>query len=351
MITTRDRDEFLVSTVIKLIKRKALPNLKKVIAKTHSADIARWFPHLRPEEKTLLFELLIKEARMGEVMSELHSEDRLLFIETIESAVTVEVFHSMPADDVSNILAELSDGQQEELLKLIKGKASEDLEQLLQHEEKTAGYIMTPNFLALSENTTAAEATDHIREMVDVEMVFYVYVIDAENRLKGVISLRQLVTTRPDTPLKALMTLRVYSVHTNTPQEEVAHVVGRYNLLAVPVIDESDGLVGIVTIDDVIDVIREENTEDMLKMAGTGDVDIASRSVFKNTRARLPWLLASFAGGLIAVYLIALFEGQLGQLVALEGVSPRHPNATPFSAGCPEQTKLQNMKPVSPYSR
>ena len=152
-----------------------------------------------PKMKTLLFDLLIKEARMGEVMSELHSEDRLLFIETIESAVTVEVFHSMPADDVSNILAELSEEQQEELLKLIKGKTSEDLEELLQYEEKAAGYIMTPNFLALSENTTAAEATDHIREMVDVEMVFYVYVIDAENRLKGVISLRQLVTTKPET--------------------------------------------------------------------------------------------------------------------------------------------------------
>ena len=165
MITTRDRDEILVSTVIKL---KAMPNLEKVIAKTHAADIARWFLHLRPEEKTLMFELLIREARMGEVMSELHSEDRLLFIETIQSAVIVDVFHSMPTDDVSNILAELSEEQQVELLKLIKGKALENLEQLPQYEEKTVGYIMTPNFLALSENTTAAEATAHIREIVDV---------------------------------------------------------------------------------------------------------------------------------------------------------------------------------------
>ena len=322
MITTRDRDEILISTVIKFIKRNATPNLQNMIGKTHSADIAHLFPHLRPEEKSVLFNILIKAKRMGEVMSELNSEDRNFFIQTTDPLVTAEVLHSMPADDVNDILADLSEDEREELLKLIKGKASEDLEQLLQYEEKTAGHIMTPNFFALSEDTTAAKATERIREMADVEMVFYVYVIDEENRLKGVISLRQLVTTKPDTPLKNLMTTRIYTVYTSTLQEEVARVVARYNLLAVPVIDDAEGLVGIVTIDDVIDVIREENTEDMLKMAGTGDVNIASKSVFKNTRARLPWLFASFVGGLIAVYMIGRFEGQLAQLAALAAFIP-----------------------------
>ena len=288
MMNTRDRDEIFISTVIKLIKRKAIPNLKNVIAKTHSADIAPWFPRLRPGEQITLFDLLIQEERMGEVLNELNSEERDFFIEATAAPVLVDILHTMPADDVSAILASLSEAQQEELLKLIKGKASENLEQLLQYKEKTAGYIMTPNFFAAPEETTAAAAVERIREMVDVEMVFYVYVVDEENRLKGVISLRQLVATKSDTPLKDLMTTRVYTVYTHTPQEEVAQVVARYNLLAVPVLDDTDGLVGIVTIDDVVDVIREENTEDVLKMAGTGDVDIASKSVLRNTRARLP---------------------------------------------------------------
>lgn len=219
-----------------------------------------------------------------------------------------DIFHAMPADDLGDILADLPEEKVQQLLKLIKGKTSEHVEQLLQFEEKTAGYIMTPNFLALTEETTAATATDRIRELADIEMVFYVYVVADENQLTGVISLRQLVTTKPNTPLRDLMTTRVFSVHPNTPQEEVAHVVARYNLLAVPVIDDSVRLIGIVTIDDVIDVIREENTEDMLKMACTGDVNIASRSIFKNTRARLPWLLASFAGGLVAVYVIGFLR-------------------------------------------
>ena len=125
---------------------------------------------------------------MGEVLNELNSEERDFFIETTAAPVLVDVLHSMPADDVSAILASLPEAQQEKLLKLIKGKASENLEQLLQYEEKTAGYIMTPNFFAAPEETTAATAVELIRGMVDVEMVFYVYVVDEENRLKGVIS-------------------------------------------------------------------------------------------------------------------------------------------------------------------
>ena len=149
---------------------------------------------------------------MGEVLNELNSEERDLFIETTEAPILADVLHTMPADDVSAILASLPEARQEELLKLIKGKASENLEQLLQYEEKTAGYIMTPNFFAASEETTAAATVERIREMVDVEMVFYVYVVDEENRLKGVISLRQLVATKSDTPLKNLMATRVYTV-------------------------------------------------------------------------------------------------------------------------------------------
>ncbi len=184
---------------------------------------------------------------------------------------------------------------------------------------------MSPNYFALLQETTAAEATEMIRELTEVEMppiTFYVYVVDEENELKGVLSLRQLVQTKPETPLKNLMTPHLYTVHTDMSQETVARAVARYNLLAIPVINSIGQLVGVVTIDDVVDVIREENTEDMLKMAGTGDLDITSRSIFRNTRARLPWLLASFGGGLLAVYIIGIFETQLKEIAALAAFIP-----------------------------
>ena len=259
---------------------------------------------------------------MGEVLRDLNSADISEFVEETDPPVVASILHTVPADDVTRILSDLPAEKKGELLNLIEGATSEDVERLLEYEEKTAGAIMTPNFFALSEETTAAEATERIRELADIEMVFYVYVVDEENKLKGVLSLRQLVATKPDTPLKDLMTSHLYSVHTDMLQEEVARAVARYNLLAIPVVNSIGQLVGIVTIDDVVDVIREENTEDMLKMAGTGTLDITSRSIFRNTRARLPWLLASFVGGLLALYVIDIFEAQLKEIAALAAFIP-----------------------------
>ena len=322
IITTHDVDELFISTIVRLIQRRAFPNLRNIIAKTHSADIARWFPRLRPEAKSSLFKILVEEQRMGEVLRDLNSADISEFVEETEPSVVAAILHTIPADDVTRILSELPDETKAALLNLIEGATSAHVESLLEYEEKTAGSIMTPNFFALPEETTAAEATERIRELADVEMVFYVYVVDEETKLKGVLSLRQLVATKPDTPLKDLMTSHLYTVHTDMPQEAVARAVARYNLLAIPVINSIGQLVGIVTIDDVVDVIREENTEDMLKMAGTGAVDITSRSIFRNTRARLPWLLASFVGGLLAVYVIGIFESQLQTIAALAAFIP-----------------------------
>ena len=325
IITTHDVDELFISTVVRLIQRRAFPNLRNIIAKTHSADIARWFPRLRLEAKSSLFTLLIEENRMGEVLCELNAVDINEFVEETEPETVASVLHTMPADEVTQIFADIPEEKKEELLNLIEGTTSEDVERLLEYAEKTAGAIMSPNYFALPQETTAAEATEMIRDFTEIDIppiTFYVYVVDEENKLKGVLSLRQLVQTKPDTPLKDLMTSHLYTVHTDMPQETVARAVARYNLLAIPVINSIGHLVGVVTIDDIVDVIREENTEDMLKMAGTGDLDITSRSIFINTRARLPWLLASFAGGLLAVYVIGIFEAQLEQIAALAAFIP-----------------------------
>ncbi len=200
---------------------------------------------------------------MGEVLCDLNSADISEFVEETESVVVGNVLRTMPADDVTRILSELPEENKAELLNLIEGENSEDIERLLEYEEKTAGAIMSPNYFALLQETTAAEATEMIRELTEIEMppiTFYVYVVDEENKLKGVLSLRQLVQTKPDTPLKNLMTSHLYIVHTDMPQETVARAVARYNLLAIPVINSIGQLVGVVTIDDVVDVIREENT-------------------------------------------------------------------------------------------
>ena len=246
IITTQDVDELFISTVVRLIQRRAFPHLRNIIAKTHSADIARWFPRLRPEAKSSLFTLLIEEKRMGEVLCDLNNTDISGFVEETEPTTVASVLRMMPADDVTRIFSELPEEKKTELLSLIESTNSEDIERLLEYEEKTAGAIMSPNYFALRQETTAAEATEKIRELIEVEMppiTFYVYVVDEENKLKGVLSLRQLVQTKPDTPLKNLMTSNLYTVHTDMLQETVARAVARYNLLAIPVVNSIGQLV------------------------------------------------------------------------------------------------------------
>jgi magnesium transporter len=153
-------------------------------------------------------------------------------------------------------------------------------------------------------------------------MPFYLYVVDEYGKLVGVSSLRQLVVVPPDTPLKKFMTPNVLSVQTDMDQEEVARIVARYDILAVPVVDHGNKLVGIVTVDDVIDIIRKEATEDFLKMAGAGEEFIETKSVLKSSRIRLPWLFASCIGGIFASFVIRYFHKSLDTEASLAAFIP-----------------------------
>jgi magnesium transporter len=206
----------------------------------------------------------------------------------------------------------------------MKKEGSEEVEGLLHYEDDTAGGIMVPEFIALGEDTTAGEAIQSLqKEHLDVEMPFYLYVVDANGKLIGVSSLRQLVVVPPNTPLKNFMITDVFAVKTDMDQEEVAKIVARYDILAVPVVDDTNKLVGIVTVDDVIDIIREEATEDILKMASVGVEEfVETQSVFRSTRIRLPWLSASFIGGIVAFFIIGHFEGSIKKIAYLAAFIP-----------------------------
>jgi magnesium transporter len=220
-------------------------------------------------------------------------------------------------------LGRLPEEQSKTILEKMRKEESEEVEDLLRYEDDTAGGIMVRDFIALTEDTTAKAAIESLqKEHSEVEMPFYLYVVDNYGKLVGVSSLRQLVLVPPETPLKDLMTTDVFSVQTNMDQEEVAKIVARYDILAVPVVDETHRLVGIVTVDDVIDIFRREATEDILKMAGAGEEFVETKSIIKSTRIRLPWLFASCVGGIIAFFIITKFEGSLNKIAALAAFIP-----------------------------
>ena len=168
---------------------------------------------------------------------------------------------------------------------------------------------MNPKVFALSEDMTAGEAITALQGSRDVEMVFYLYVIDARRHLVGVVSLRRLLLVPPDTPLKRIMTTDLISVRVDMDQEEVARQVASYNLLAIPVVDEENKLVGVITVDDVIDVIKDEATEDVYRLAGVAGDDRVFTPPCESLRKRLPWLQVNLVTAFLAASVVALFEG------------------------------------------
>jgi magnesium transporter len=248
----------------------------------------------------------------GVLFSELDEDTFMALIEGMDLDNIVGVLEHMPTDDVADLIGRLPDDMSDAFLERMKKKDSEEVEGLLRYGDDTAGGIMVPDFIALREDATAKEAIESLqKEHLDVEMPFYLYAVDEYGKLVGVSSLRQLVVVPPESPLKDFMATDVFSVQTSMDQEEVAKIVARYDILAVPVVNETNQLVGIVTVDDVIDIFREEATEDILKMAGvSGDEFIETQSVARSTRIRLPWLFASCIGGIIAFFIIGHFEGR-----------------------------------------
>lgn len=315
--------KILTETIKRLLRRNATSHLAKIVSKTHAADLSQVFRSLSLNNQRKIFNLIDDPEKKGILFSELEEYTFLDLIEDLSIDAIVEVIEHMPSDDVADLIGRLPEDKSSAILERMENEESEEVEDLLSYSDDTAGGIMVPDFVALKENLTASEAIESLqKEHLDVEMPFYLYVVDDNKRLVGVISLRQLVVVKPETPLKEFMTTDIFSVRTDIDQEEVAKIVARYDILAVPVVDDQNVLVGIVTVDDVIDIFRKEATEDILKMAGVGEEFVETQSVLRSTRIRLPWLFASCVGGIVAFFIIGRFEASLARFTYLAAFIP-----------------------------
>lgn len=313
----------LIESIKKLVRRGANQNVKKIIEKMHAADVAYIFRYLNDNEQSVIFGLIDDTETSSEILSQLDTPSSANILTRIGAKKAAIILKEMDPDDEVSVLEEVAEDIRDEILSCMSTSDSERVEELLQYPDDSAGRIMNTNQFALFEDVTVTEAIGELqRKGADsTEMVFYLYVIDKRNHLVGVSSLRQLLLVPPETAIKSVMTQEVVSVKPETDQEEVARVVERYDLLAVPVVDHENKLLGIVTVDDVIDVIRQEATEDILKMVGTGD-EYLSRSIFRRARMRFPWLLAAFIGEGIGIQFMRFFHGTLEQIIALANFLP-----------------------------
>ena len=308
----------------RLLRIGATANLLNLLQKQHPADLATIFSELSDKEREAAFSLLAEQnGRLAmEAISELGSEVGTLLLSTRTAEEISRLAQEIPSDAA----AALIDGLPEELsvavLDLMRPKESGVVEHLLEYDDQTAGRIMNPNVFALSEDLTVGEAITALQGARDVEMVFYLYVVDDRRHLVGVTSLRRLLLVSPETPLKRIMTTDVISAQVDTDQEEVAQEVASYNLLALPVVDKENKLVGVITVDDVIDVIQDEATEDIYRLAGVAGDERAFTPPLESLRKRLPWLGVNLVTAFFAAVVVSFFEGTIARVTALAVFMP-----------------------------
>jgi magnesium transporter len=318
------RIDLVLDSVKRLLRIGATANLLNLLQKQHPSDVAQVFGELPDKEREATFSLLAeRNGRLAmEALSELGPEAGAALLATRASNEIAGLAQEIPSDDAASLIDHLPKELSAAVLDLMRPKESGVVENLLEYDEQTAGRIMNPHVFALSEDMTVGEAITELQTNRDVEMVFYLYVVDERRHLVGVVSLRRLLLVSPETPLKRIMTTDLITARVDMDQEEVARQVASYNLLAIPVVDEENKLVGVITVDDVIDVIKDEATEDIYRLAGVAGDERAFTPPLESLRKRLPWLSVNLATAFMAASVVALFEGTIEQVTALAVFMP-----------------------------
>ncbi len=306
----------LIDNIEKLLEENKTEELNIILKELHSADIAELFIYFEEDELTKLFRLLDPQIA-SDVLPEMDDASTDEVLEELSAKELSLIVHKMPSDEATDIIGDLPSEKAEKVLELIEDEDEAEVRTLLKYDEETAGGIMALELAVINQNDTVGEAIEHLREIVEEEKIYYIYVIDDEKKLVGVLPMFHLVITFPETIIKEVMQTEVIKVTTDIDQEEVANIVSKYNLLALPVVDDKGCLLGRVTFDDVMDIIEDEASEDISRMAGTDEEDFTEDSVFRKARMRLPWIITSLFGGILSGSIMSLFKLTLAKVIAL----------------------------------
>lgn len=297
-----DRTRMLTTTIYKLYRRGALRNIQKIIVKTHTADVASVLQSLEFAIGLSVLKLEPSLDKRAAILSYLNPELQKKIFLNLEKKEIRDIISRMESDDAADVLGRLPEELSAEILNLMKEEDSEGVVDLMGYPVDSAGGLMSTDVLAFDKEMTVADAIKSIQGQEHENTIsFYVYVVNDAYQLVGVLSLKELLLSRPTDRLKEIMAVDFISVSVTTHQDAVAKTVERYDFLAIPVLDDSSKLVGVITVDDIIDVIRKEAKDDLLAMGRASPTDWSLRG---HLRARLPWLSLAFVGGFICFLII-----------------------------------------------
>lgn len=314
----------LEEEIFDLIEKKRFVQLKQILSEMQPADIAEIFDEAKDKEIPVLFRILPKELA-AEVFVEFDSDKQEILVNAFSDNELREVLDELFMDDAADIVEEMPASVAKRILRNTDANTRRMINQLLAYPEDSAGSIMTTEYIDLKRTMTVEEAIDRIRKKgINTETIYTCYVIGSRRKLFGTISLRDLVLSDRDEIVGDLMDENVISAHTLDDKEEVAAMFERYDMLALPVVDKEGRLVGIVTVDDAIDVIQEEASEDIEKMAAIlpGEKTYLKTGVFETFKSRIPWLLFLMISATFTGAIISTFEAKLAQCIALVAFIP-----------------------------
>jgi magnesium transporter len=315
------RPEF-VEEITRCIKAEDAPFLREVVAELHEADLGDLIEALDAEDRVSLVELTGTHFDFS-ALNEVDDAVREEILEELEPETVAEGVRELESDDAVELLAGLDEEDQEEILEKLPPSEREEIERRLDYPEGSAGRRMQTEFITVAPDWTVGQTIDYMRDTPDLPGRFYeIYVVDADKRWQGAVPLDVLLRSRRPVPLAELIEEDRRRVSVGDAQEEVARLFGKYNLVAAPVVDAEDRLVGVITIDDVVDVIEEEADEEIKALGGVTSDEELSDSVWTIAKGRFNWLLINLATAFLASSVLGLFEGELEKMVALAVLAP-----------------------------
>jgi magnesium transporter len=295
---------------------------RELFLELHPTDQVELFNNFSEEQKSLVYEYLTPE-EFTDIFQGMETEDQKEVVKELDQSYASEMLSNMYSDDLVSFLEELEDKEAESIIEQLNVEDAHDIKEILGCDPDTAGNIMTTEYISVCSTDTAGKVMEHLREdALEAETIYYLYVVNELNQLIGVLSLRELIFAKLEQKVTEIMSTRVISVNMATDQEQVAKMIMKYDFLAIPVVKDDGSLVGIVTVDDVIDVIEEEATEDFGEITATkGSVD-ASITSFQAAKIRAPWILLLMILGFITAGIIGRYEDTLQKAVVLAGFIP-----------------------------
>lgn len=292
----------------------------EVISTIHPADI---LDLIHEDEATapLILSHLSDEV-IADIVEEEDDEEKYEILKLFSDAKQKHILEEMSKDEVTDLLLELEDEEAKAVLSKLSSEDRQDVRELLNYDEDTAGGLMTTEFISIRAKNTVRQTLEYLQKCSDAETTYYLYVTDRTNTLKGVVSLRDIVSSSFETNMLQITNPNVISVRYDEDQEAVARLFEKYGFVMMPVVDEEQRMLGVITVDDIMDVIQEETTEDIHRLGQVGKEERVDSPLVDSLKSRLPWLIINLFTAVLAASVVSFFEGTISQVVSLATIMP-----------------------------